>query len=82
MEKQVTFIEMSKGTADDYAIITEHSAKFSKKLADRILDHLALLKGDTGGFPIDRYAHSCRPQRALIVMGAMRSMWFVPFYMT
>ena len=58
MEKQVTFTEMSKGTADDYAIITEHSAKFSEKLADRILDHLALLKGDTGGFPIDRYAHS------------------------
>jgi predicted HD phosphohydrolase len=30
---------------------------FSKKLPDRVMEHLRLLDGDHGGFPIDRLKH-------------------------
>ena len=58
MSKQASFSEMVNGTADDYAIIAEHSAQFAKELPGRILDHLSVLKGDTGGFAVDRFTHS------------------------
>ena len=57
MQKQATFTAMTEGTSDDYAIIARANGEHAKALADRILDHLALLKGDTGGFAIDRYRH-------------------------
>jgi predicted HD phosphohydrolase len=31
---------------------------FASKVADRVLDHLRLLDGDYGGFPVDRLEHS------------------------
>ena len=55
MDKQATFTEMLNGTAEDYAIIGEHGAKFASELPDRILEHLSILKGDTGGFAVDRF---------------------------
>ncbi len=58
MSKQASFSEMTSGTADDYEIIADHAANFAKELPARVLDHLSLLKGDTGGFAIDRFAHS------------------------
>ena len=58
MEKQATFSEMKNGTAEDYAIIGEHGSKFASELPNRILAHLDLLKGDTGGFAVDRFTHS------------------------
>ena len=58
MTKQTSFTKMASGTSADYAIIAKHSAEFASKLPDRILAHLELLKGDTGGFAIDRYEHS------------------------
>ena len=58
MSKQASFSEMVNGTADDYAFIAEHSAQFAKELPGRILDHLSVLKGDTGGFAVDRFTHS------------------------
>ena len=57
MLKQATFTEMLNGTEEDYAIIGEHSSDFAKQLPDRILNHLDLLKGDSGGFAVDRYTH-------------------------
>jgi len=57
MLKQATFKEMSNGTQEDYAIIGEHSSDFARELPDRILTHLDILKGDTGGFAVDRYTH-------------------------
>ena len=57
MQKQATFTAMTDGTPADYAIIGKANGEHAKALADRILDHLALLKGDTGGFAIDRYRH-------------------------
>ena len=58
MEKQATFSEMKNGTAEDYAIIGEHGSKFASELPNRILAHLDILKGDTGGFAVDRFTHS------------------------
>lgn len=49
---------MENGTAEDYSIIQEHTSDFAKELPDRILEHLCILKGDTGGFAVDRFTHS------------------------
>ena len=49
------FLESSK---EDWDIISEHSKSFNKGLAKRVLDHLRLLDGDFGGFPVDRLTHS------------------------
>ena len=58
MEKQATFSEMENGTAEDYAIIGEQVANYASELPNRILAHLDLLRGDTGGFAVDRFTHS------------------------
>ena len=58
MDKQATFSEMKNGTAEDYAIIAEQGSKHASELPNRIMDHLNLLKGDTGGFAVDRFTHS------------------------
>lgn len=52
------FTAMTEGTAEDWAVISSHFMPFAGKLADRVLDHLRLLDGDYGGFPIDRLQHS------------------------
>ena len=57
MLKQATFTEMLNGTQEEYAIIGEHHSNYSKGLADRILKHLMILEGDTGGFAVDRLTH-------------------------
>ena len=57
-QAKANFTEMEKGTAEDYAVISEHFRGFSKGLPDRVLSHLKLLDGDFGGFPIDRLQHS------------------------
>ena len=49
---------MLEGTKEDWDIIAEHSKGFNKGLAKRVLDHLRLLDGDYGGFPVDRLTHS------------------------
>ncbi len=51
------FSKMSDSTASDWAIIASHAKQFSEGLPDRILQHMALLEGDFGGFPIDRLQH-------------------------
>jgi predicted HD phosphohydrolase len=56
--ERAKFSEMKQGTAEDWAIIGGEYRKFAKGVADRVLDHLKLLKGDFGGFPICRLEHS------------------------
>jgi len=48
---------MMDGTQDDWDIIVKHAAPFQKDLPNRIISHLKLLKGDCGGFPVDRLEH-------------------------
>ena len=56
--ERAQFREMLEGTQEDWNIIAEHSRIFNKGLAKRVLDHLRLLDGDYGGFPVDRLEHS------------------------
>ncbi len=58
LKAQATFRSMDEGTQEDWAAIAADSAGFNKGLAKRVLDHLRLLDGDFGGFPVDRLTHS------------------------
>lgn len=57
-EHRAKFSQMTDGTAADYNIISENFKVYSRGLPDRVLDHLQLLKGDFGGFAVDRLEHS------------------------
>ena len=52
------FAAMRDATRDDYQIIGRHAFQFIKALPDRVLTHLKLLAGDTGGYAVDRLTHS------------------------
>lgn len=54
----VSFARMSESTAEDWNVIMKEQKAFVSKLPDRIIAHLGLLRGDYGGFPIDRLEHS------------------------
>jgi predicted HD phosphohydrolase len=51
------FRTISESTRDDWQLIGEELKRFSEKLPDRLIVHLKLLKGDYGGFPVDRLEH-------------------------
>ena len=82
MSKQATFTEMLNGTAEDYAIIGEQTSEYAQQLPDRILEHLSILKGDTGGFAVDRFTHCLQTATRHTKMGEMKSTLFVRFFMT
>jgi predicted HD phosphohydrolase len=56
--KQTTFTAMRDATREDYQQIGRHSLEIFKGLPDRVLTHLSLLEGDTGGYAVDRLTHS------------------------
>ncbi|MEC9068235.1 MAG: HD domain-containing protein [Pseudomonadota bacterium] len=56
--ERARFREMKQGTAEDWAIIGGEYRAFARGLPDRVLDHLRLLEGDFGGFPVCRLEHS------------------------
>jgi predicted HD phosphohydrolase len=49
---------MEDGPQADWAIIARDYMSHANQLSNRVLDHLRLLDGDFGGFPIDRMQHS------------------------
>jgi len=53
-----TFTAMRDATREEYEAIGRHSLEFFQGLPDRILRHLRLLEGDTGGYAVDRLTHS------------------------
>ncbi len=55
---RAAFTEMKEGTKEDWEIIGGEYRAFAKGLPDRVLEHLRLLDGDFGGFPVDRLEHS------------------------
>ncbi len=57
-KQQATFRHMQDGTAEDWQCIAGHFREYARELPDRILEHLRLLDGDYGGFPVDRLTHS------------------------
>lgn len=58
MAKRASFKEMSNSTEQDWMYVGAGALEAQAGLADRVLDHLRLLKDDFGGFPVDRYEHS------------------------
>jgi predicted HD phosphohydrolase len=52
------FKSMDESTADDWETICAEHKEFFSGLAERVLNHLMLLKDDYAGFPIDRLQHS------------------------
>jgi predicted HD phosphohydrolase len=55
---QARFHHMRDGTVEDWQCIGREFMAYTKRLPDRLLDHLRLLDGDYGGFPVDRLTHS------------------------
>jgi len=55
--QRAKFRAMEEGTAEDWSVIAGHFMPFAAKIADRVIDHLKLLDGDYGGFPVDRLTH-------------------------
>lgn len=54
---RATFRAMTEGTQEDWMKIASQFGPFAAKGGRRVLDHLRLLDGDYGGFPVDRLEH-------------------------
>jgi predicted HD phosphohydrolase len=54
---QPSFTAMTEAGPEDWKTIEEAHMEFCKTLPDRVLDHLGLLDGGFGGFPIHRLDH-------------------------
>ena len=57
-QDRARFRAMVEGTAEDWATIVRHFQPFQRAGGARVLQHLRLLDGDFGGFPVDRLTHS------------------------
>ena len=57
MNARATFTRMDESTREDWAAIVPEAMKMARSLPDRVLEHLRLLDGDFGGFPVDRLTH-------------------------
>lgn len=51
------FHAMTEGTLDDWQLIGRELQQFANRLPERLIAHLELLRGDHGGFPVDRLEH-------------------------
>ena len=56
-ERKAGFTTMREGTAQDWGLIGAKFLEYAAKLPDRVLTHLDILRGDYGGFPVDRLTH-------------------------
>ena len=56
--EQAKYHAMIDSTAEDWGIIVKAAAPFQRDLPNRIVAHLNLLKGDCGGYAVDRLEHS------------------------
>lgn len=57
-EERASFHAMTEGTQEDWQKIASSFLPFATSGGKRVLDHLRLLAGDFGGFPVDRLEHS------------------------
>ena len=58
MDKKATFLRMQDSTQADWQTIGGEFMQFASQLPARVIQHLQILQGDYGGFPVDRYTHS------------------------
>lgn len=57
LQERGTWRHMKDSTAADWGVIAKDAEVFWAKLYERVIDHLKLLDGDFGGFPVDRLTH-------------------------
>ena len=57
IESRAKFRAMTEGTAADWMTIAAHFGPFAMQGGKRVIEHLKLLDGDYGGFPVDRLTH-------------------------
>jgi len=57
-DRLTTFTRMQDASREDYQIIGKQGQEWNRGLADRVLTHLQLLAGETGGYAVDRLTHS------------------------
>src|SRR5262245_39077745 len=53
-----SFRSMATSTQEQWDVIGAEHYAFQKKLPERIVTHLKMLDGDSGGFAVDRLTHS------------------------
>lgn len=58
MSTRARFVRMQDSTAADWQLIAGEFMPFAQALPERVVQHLQILQGDYGGFPVDRYTHS------------------------
>jgi len=56
-KNRAQFHAMTESTQEDWDLIGGELERFAKRLPDRLIAHLNLLRGDYGGFPVDRLEH-------------------------
>jgi len=56
--ERASFTAMTESTQADWMKIAAAANAFNGDLANRVLTHLKMLKGDCGGFSVDRLEHS------------------------
>ena len=56
--EQTRFTRMTDARPEDWLVIGASALRYQARLPDRILDHLRILGGDTGGYAVDRLEHS------------------------
>jgi predicted HD phosphohydrolase len=57
LQLRATFSSMREITTADCRIVEAHLRDYSAKLPDRVLQHLKILDGDYGGYPVHRLEH-------------------------
>ena len=55
---RASFTRMVDAQPEDWAIVGASAVAYNKKLADRVIAHLSLLRDDFGGYAVDRLEHS------------------------
>ena len=55
---QTSFTAMRDASREDYQQIAHHSIEYGSGLPGRVMGHLEILAGDTGGYAVDRLTHS------------------------
>lgn len=56
--ERANFAAMTEGTREDWQLIAREFGEHARGTPDRVLEHLKLLEGDHGGFPVCRLEHS------------------------
>ncbi len=56
-DQHADFRAMTEASAEDWGLIAGHMKGFMRDLPARLVTHLELLRGDYGGYPVDRLEH-------------------------